>query len=64
LNSILAGLTDEDFEKLKSQSLKLNKEELLKSINLLIEAQNKMKYASIIQLPLELAIVEIIGITE
>jgi len=64
INSILIGLTDEDFEKLKEQSLKFTREELLRSINILIEAQNKMKYASIIQLPLELAIVEIIGITE
>ncbi len=64
INSILVGLTEEDFQKLQDQVSKTTKGDLVRGINILIEAQNKMKYASIIQLPLELAIVEIIGITE
>ncbi|MBZ1356259.1 MAG: DNA polymerase III subunit gamma/tau [Candidatus Nealsonbacteria bacterium] len=64
INSILTGLTKEDFQKLQEQVSKTTREDLIKTINTLLEAQNKMRYASIIQLPLELAIVDIIGITE
>ena len=64
IESILIGLTDEDFEKMKKQTDSLSHEDLKKALDLLIEAQNKMKYSSIFQLPLELAIIDIIGITE
>ncbi len=62
MEAILVGLTDEDFEKLKRQAASFKEEDLKKALNLLIEAENRMKYSSISQLPLELAIVEIIGI--
>ncbi len=64
MNSILAGMTDEDFENLKRQAGSFREEDIAKALDLMIEAQNKMKYSSITQLPLELAIVEMIGINE
>ena len=64
MNSILAGMTDEDFANLKKQAKSFKEEDLIKSLQLIIEAQNKMKYSSITQLPLELAIMEMIGINE
>ncbi len=64
IESVLVGLTDEDFENMKRQAGTFSENDLKKALNLLIEAQNKMKYATIFQLPLELAIVEIIGIEE
>ncbi len=64
MNSILAGLTEEDFNSLKEQAKSLNEKDIREGLDLMIEAQNKMKYSSITQLPLELAIVEMIGINE
>jgi len=57
--STISGLTDEEFEKLKEQVSQLSKEELGDILEEFSEAQEKMKYASIPQLPLELAIVDI-----
>jgi DNA polymerase III subunit gamma/tau len=64
IESILVNLTDEDFEKLKKQADSFSEVDLRKALDLLIDAQSRMKYSSIPQLPLELAIVEIIGIRE
>ncbi len=64
VEAVLIGLTEEDFEKLKKQASSFKEEDLKKALDLLVEAQNKMKYSPIPQLPLELAIVEIIGINE
>jgi len=61
MESILAGLTEEDFDNLKRQANFFKEEELKKYLNLIIEAQNKTKYSSIPQLPLELAMVEIMN---
>lgn len=58
-NHIIAGLTKEEFEKLKQQSDDFNREDLNRFLELTSEAHNKMRYASIPQLPLELAIVDI-----
>jgi DNA polymerase-3 subunit gamma/tau len=55
---IVAGLTKEEVEKLEKQMALFKEEELRKVIGLFMEAENKMKYSSIPQLPLELAIVE------
>ena len=55
----LSGLTEEEKEKLKKQMEKFNEAELRKILTIFIEAQSKMKYSPILQLPLELAIVEI-----
>lgn len=59
MNPIVVGLSEEDQEGLKNQSARFTPIELHKMINLFIEAENKIKYSSIPQLPLELAIVDI-----
>jgi DNA polymerase-3 subunit gamma/tau len=58
-----AGLTKEEFQKLQSQAIAFKEEEIRNIINLFLEAENKMKYSPIPQLPLELAIIEAVGLT-
>lgn len=60
MNSILAGLTEEDFVRVKKQAGEFKEEDLSKILDLMVEAQNKMKYSVITQLPLELVIIEMI----
>ncbi len=57
-NSIITGLTKEELEKLQKQTESFTEEELRKMVELFIDAENKIKYSSIPQLPLELAIIE------
>ena len=59
-NLSIFGLTKEELQKLEKQVTPLKTEELCKILNLFLEAESKIKYSSIPQLPLELAIVEII----
>jgi DNA polymerase-3 subunit gamma/tau len=59
---IEGGLGKEEIEKLQKQIASLKEEKLKKIINLFLEAENKIKYSSIPQLPLELAIIEACGI--
>ncbi|MFH1656443.1 MAG: DNA polymerase III subunit gamma/tau [Candidatus Nealsonbacteria bacterium] len=59
MNPVILGLTKEEQEKLKIQSDKFENLELQKIINIFMDAENKIKYSSIPQLPLELAIVDI-----
>ncbi|MDP2967196.1 MAG: DNA polymerase III subunit gamma/tau [bacterium] len=59
-NPIITGLTKEEFQKMQKQTESFKEEELSQIINLFLEAENKMKYSSILQLPLELAIIEAI----
>ncbi len=54
-----SGFSAEEIAKLKSQIEGLSGKEIQNMLELFIEADNKMKYASISQLPLELAIVDI-----
>ena len=61
-NQIIVGLTKEEIEKLQKQVSVLKEEEICKVLNLFLEAENKMKYCSIPQLPLELAVIEFCGI--
>lgn len=63
-NSLIVGLTEEEFQKLKNQSAVFKEEEWRNIINLFLDAENKMKYSPIPQLPLELAIVETTGLTD
>ena len=58
--SMIIGLTKEGFEKIIKQADKFDQKMLNQVINCFLEAENKMKYSSIIQLPLELAVVEVI----
>jgi DNA polymerase-3 subunit gamma/tau len=57
-NPIVTGLTKEEFQKLGEQAAVFKEAELRNILNLFLEAENKMKYSSIPQLPLELAIIE------
>jgi len=59
LNLQNSGLSKEEIEKMKSQTANLNNKNIQDMLELFIEAGNKMKYSPIIQLPLELAIVDI-----
>jgi DNA polymerase-3 subunit gamma/tau len=59
-NPYLSGLTKEEIQKMKEQSLKIKEESLKKILEIFLEAQNKIKYSPIPQLPLELAIVEVV----
>lgn len=61
-NPIITGLTKEEMEKLQKQAGSFKEEELRKTIELFLDAENKMRYSSIPQLPLELAIVEATGL--
>ncbi len=62
-NPIITGLTKEELEKLKKQSEVFKETELQNILNLFLEAENKIKYSPIPQLPLELAIIESCQIT-
>jgi DNA polymerase-3 subunit gamma/tau len=59
LNLQNSGLSKEEIEKMKSQVANLNNTNIQDMLELFIEAGNKMKYSPIVQLPLELAIVDI-----
>ena len=55
----VSGLSKEEIERMKEQTEKLQEKEIQKMLELFIDAENKMKYATILQLPLELAVVDI-----
>lgn len=55
-----AGLTKEEFQKLQSQIENLKESEIHRILELFLEAEQRMKYSPIQQLPLELAIIEIL----
>ncbi len=57
-NPIILGLTKEEQSKINSQIQKLSSLEIQKALNLFMEAENKMKYSSILELPLEMAVVD------
>ncbi len=59
-NPIIAGLTQEEQEKLRVQVASFQEPDLRRTLKLFLDAENKMKYSSIPQLPLELAIIEAI----
>lgn len=61
-NPLLSGFTREEHQKLQSQADLLKESEIQKIINLFLEAENKMRYSSILQLPLELATIESCGV--
>ena len=54
-----SGLSKEEIETMGSQTEKLTEKEIQTWLQLFIDAENNMKYAIILQLPLELAIVDI-----
>ncbi|OGZ84631.1 MAG: DNA polymerase III, subunit gamma and tau [Candidatus Staskawiczbacteria bacterium RIFOXYD1_FULL_39_28] len=58
LNAKGSGLSGEEIEKIKSQTAGLTDKQIQNMLELFIDAENKMKYSSIIQLPLELAVID------
>lgn len=58
-NPIILGLTEEEKGSFKKQAKSLGGEKIHKMIDVFLDAENKMRYSSIPQLPLELAIVDI-----
>ena len=59
LNLQNSALSEKEIEKMRVQIVNLSNKEIQNMLELFIEAENKMKYATIPQLPLELAIVDI-----
>jgi len=59
MNPVILGLSEEEQKRLQSQAQKFTQEELKKAVNLFMEAQNRIKYSSIPQLPLEIAVIDI-----
>ena len=59
-NPMILGLTKEEQENMKAQIESLDQKEIQKAVSLFMEAENKMKYASIPELPLEVALVDFI----
>lgn len=59
LNTETFGLSKEEIETMKTQISTLSEKEIQKMLELFIDAENKMKYATILQLPLELAVIEL-----
>ena len=60
-NPILIGLAKEDQERMKKQAEKFSQKEIQIALSLFLDAENKTKYSSIPQLPLELAVVDFIN---
>jgi len=61
-NPVISGLTREEYQKIKEQASLVNEGDIQNIVNLFLTAENRMKYSSIPQLPLELAIIESCGI--
>jgi len=59
-NPETSGFSAEELNKIKNQNQNLKEKDIQKMLELFIGAENKMKYASIPQLSLELAIVDIV----
>ena len=61
-NPIISGLTKEEYQKVREQTGMITEKDIQNSLNLFLEAENKMKYSSIPQLSLELATIEYCGV--
>lgn len=59
LNLQNSGLSSSELEKMKAQIESLSQKDLQEMLELFIDAENKIKYSAITQLPLELAIIDI-----
>jgi len=57
LNLQNSGLSQQELEKMKLQVFSLTQKDLQNMLELFIDAENKMKYSAISQLPLELAVI-------
>ena len=54
-------LTEDQFRVILEQSQKLSSDEIVRAIKLLVRAENEIKLSVLPQLPLEMAVVEMIG---
>ena len=63
-NPLILGLTKEERERLHGQIKNFEEKDLKHLLDLFLEAETKMRYSSITQLPLELAIIEAIDFKE
>lgn len=59
LNLQNSGLAAQELEKMKTQTANLTQKDVQTMLELFIEAENKMKYSAVMQLPLELAVLDI-----
>lgn len=55
-----SGFSEEELVMMREQVAKVGERDIQKMLELFIQAENNMKYATIIQLPLELAVVEVV----
>lgn len=60
-NPLILGMTKEEEEKLRNFASQFSETELQNILKLFLDAENKMRFSPIPQLPLELAIIEAIG---
>lgn len=59
LNLQNSGLSSQELEKMKAQTASMAQKDIQNILELFMEAENKMRYSAVSQLPLELAIVNI-----
>lgn len=59
LNLQNSGLSQQELEKMKGQIINLSEKDLQNMLELFIDAENRIKYSAVTQLPLELAIINI-----
>lgn len=59
LNAKTSGFSEEEINTMKAQTANLGQKDVQRMLERFVEAENKMKYATILQLPLELAVVDI-----
>lgn len=54
-----SGLSLQELEKIKGQTAELSQKDIQNMLEFFIEAENKIKYANLVQLPLEMAVINI-----
>jgi DNA polymerase-3 subunit gamma/tau len=59
LNLQNSGLSTSELEKMKAQTVNLTQKDLQNMLEFFIDAENKIKYSAVAQLPLELAVINI-----
>lgn len=57
-NALIVGLTDEEFSRLRELTAVMSPDRIKKTVEMFLQAQERIRYSPIPQLPLELAIVE------
>lgn len=59
LNLQISGMSNAELDKIKTQTAGLTQKQIQNMLELFISAENRMRYSSILQLPLELAVITI-----